>query len=82
MYHCYRRNKGILDRQYVTQSVVFRKDMTYQRVLEKCVSVVFPDDAHKYGQDQHTGRLTPRNEVNAQMSGMRREGLRGRERDE
>ena len=46
LYHCYRRNEGILDRQYVTEGVVFRKDMTYQRVLEKCVSVVFPDDAH------------------------------------
>ena len=44
MYHCHRRNKGILDRQYVSQSVVFRKDMSYTRVLQKCVSVVFPDD--------------------------------------
>ena len=44
MYHCLHRSKGILDRQFVTQSVVFRKDMTYQRVLEKCISVVFPDD--------------------------------------
>ena len=44
MYHCHRRNKGILDGQYVTQSVIFRKDMSYSRVLEKCVSVVFPDD--------------------------------------
>ena len=44
MYHCHRRNKGILDKQYVTQSVVFRQNMTYPRVLEKCVSAVFPDD--------------------------------------
>ena len=44
MYHCHKRNKGVLDRQFVTQSVVFRKDMCYQRVLEKCVSMVFPDD--------------------------------------
>lgn len=44
MYHCPRCNKGILDKQFVTQSVVFRKDMTYHRVLEKCISVVFPDD--------------------------------------
>ena len=44
MYHCHRRKKGVLDRQFVTQSVVFRKDMNYRRVLEKCISVVFPDD--------------------------------------
>ena len=48
MYHCHRRNKGILDRQFVTQSVVFRKDMTYQRMLEKCISVVFPDETDVY----------------------------------
>ena len=28
----------------MTQSVVLRKDMSYQRILEKCVSVVFPED--------------------------------------
>ena len=33
-----------MDRQYVTQSIVFRKDMNYKRVLQKCISVVFPDD--------------------------------------
>ena len=42
MYHCPRRNKGILDKQFVSVSVVFRRDMSYQRVLEKCISVVFP----------------------------------------
>ena len=44
MYYCHRRKKGILDRQYVAQSVVFRKDMNYARVLQTCISVVFPDD--------------------------------------
>ena len=42
MYHCPRRNKGILDKQFVSVGVVFRRDMSYQRVLEKCISVVFP----------------------------------------
>jgi len=45
MNYCPRRNRGILDKQFVTQSVVFRKDMTYPRVLEKCVAVVFPEEA-------------------------------------
>ena len=45
MYHCTKRNKGILDRGYASKGVVFRKDMTYQRVLEKCVSAVFPNDS-------------------------------------
>ncbi|CAI8021362.1 hypothetical protein GBAR_LOCUS12679, partial [Geodia barretti] len=44
MYHCYKRKKWVLDGQYVTQSLVFRKDMNYRRILETCVSVVFPDD--------------------------------------
>lgn len=44
MYHCPRRNKGILDRQFVTQSIVFRKDMAYPRVLDKCICAVFPDE--------------------------------------
>ena len=44
MYYCHKRNKGILDRQFVTQSVVFRKEMSYSQVLKKCFSVVFPDD--------------------------------------
>ena len=34
----------MLDRQHVTQSVVFRKEMNHQRVLQKCISVTFPDD--------------------------------------
>lgn len=28
--------------QFVSVGVVFRRDMSYQRVLEKCISVVFP----------------------------------------
>ena len=47
MYHCYRRNKGILDRHYVTQSVVFQKDKTYKRVHFQMMhmmiaSIMFP----------------------------------------
>ena len=49
MYHCQRRNKGILDKQFVAQSMVFRKDVTYPRMLEKCISVVFPDDSSDGG---------------------------------
>ena len=44
MYHCYKRKRGVFDRQYVTQSVLFRKEMKYERVLQKCISVTFPDD--------------------------------------
>ena len=36
--------KGILDRQFAAQSVVLRKDMTYSRVLEKCITIVFSAD--------------------------------------
>ena len=49
MYHCQRRNKGILDKQFVAQSMVFRKDVTYPRMLEKCISMVFPDDSSDGG---------------------------------
>jgi len=43
MYHCPRCNEGILDRQFVAVSVVFRKDMTYKSVLAKCTSVAIPE---------------------------------------
>ena len=45
MYHCPKRNKGILDKKFANKGVVFRKSMNYQRVLEKCVSAVFPNDS-------------------------------------
>ena len=45
MYHCPSRSKGILDKKYVPKYVVFRKIMSYESVLQKCVASVYPGTA-------------------------------------
>ena len=46
MYHCPRRSRGVLVKGDA-RSMFFRKDCTYQWMLEKCVSEVYTEEERK-----------------------------------
>ncbi len=46
MFYCQRRCRGVLEKAACT-SVIFRRDCTYKRMLEKCVEAVYSPDEKK-----------------------------------
>ena len=43
MYHCPRRGRGVLIKAFPAKQVVFRRDCSYERMLEKCQQEVYPE---------------------------------------
>lgn len=40
MYFCSRRSRGILERA-AAKNIIFRRDCTYKRMLDKCIEAVY-----------------------------------------
>ena len=47
MYHCGRRGRGIHIRGVTPTNIIFNKDCTYQRMLEKCCSIYSTEEREK-----------------------------------